>query len=128
VNHVLAGDYNGSLLEPVASGAPPASPAGAPIVGDAALLLRDFLAQLSGRRSESIDVDTDLIESGIVDSIGMLELFAFLESLTGGPIDDYRISLDGLRSVRRILEGVVADVAVKRVSGPAQRGMAAASA
>lgn len=109
VNHVLAGDYNSSLLSPQApsidsggadeSKPTPASDFDSEEPEDS---LRRIVARIGRRAPSSIDDDMDLVKSGVLDSIGMLELFLQLEEVGGRPIDASRVTVDNLRSLRRI--------------------------
>jgi acyl carrier protein len=55
----------------------------------------------------SIDDDTPLWGQGIIDSIGLMELVAFLEERFGIQIDDEELTAENFRTVRTI-EGMVA--------------------
>jgi acyl carrier protein len=50
----------------------------------------------------SWDDDTSLLETGIVDSTGVLEIIAFLENDCGVTVDDSEIAPENLDSVSRI--------------------------
>lgn len=101
VNHVLAGDYNASLLELDGTAAPPPAHADA---GHAASFdaIRQFLATISGVQSDAYHPDLDLIENGIIDSIATLELFTFIEGHTQRPLEGERMNLDAIRTIRTI--------------------------
>ncbi|MQA40375.1 2-isopropylmalate synthase [Rugamonas aquatica] len=101
INHVLAGDYNASLLE-----MPDRAPQDAVAVADTSsiTLLRQFLADLSGVRGDSLGMDADLIEGGVIDSIGMLELFVFIETHTRRPLPDSGLNTEYLRTIRSIAD------------------------
>ena len=53
-------------------------------------------------RSVSIDADTYLFDRGIVDSLGILRLIAFLELQIGRSIDDREVIMEHFRTVRAI--------------------------
>jgi acyl carrier protein len=50
----------------------------------------------------SIDDDTPLWGQGIIDSIGLMELVAFLEERFGIQIDDEELTAENFRTVRTI--------------------------
>ena len=54
-----------------------------------------------------IDAETNLLEAGMLDSIGFLELLEFVEAKTGSPIDLTAGDLDltSVRSLCRYLAG-----------------------
>jgi acyl carrier protein len=56
---------------------------------------------LKGRDLE-IDPDTYLFDEGIVDSLGILRLIAFLELQTGRPIADSEVVMEHFRTIRTI--------------------------
>jgi acyl carrier protein len=47
-----------------------------------------------------VDVDSRLIDTGIVDSMGLLQLIGFLEERTGLRIPDDDVSRENFQSVR----------------------------
>ena len=61
--------------------------------------VRDDL--LKGRRAD-VDPDTYLFEEGMVDSLGILRLIAFLELEIGRPIADHEVVMEHFRTVRTI--------------------------
>jgi acyl carrier protein len=74
--------------------------------------MRDVIAGFISTRfraaigTKSVDGDTPLFSSGIVDSFGVLELIAFLEEQFGVDIDPARYELSQFDTVRKI-EGLV---------------------
>ncbi len=52
----------------------------------------------------AIVADTPLFDSGLIDSIKVLELIAWTEESTGAVIPDVRIRMDNFRTVARIAE------------------------
>lgn len=46
--------------------------------------------------------DASLLDAGIIDSTGTLELIAFLEGELGVPVEDHEITAENLDSVDRI--------------------------
>ena len=61
------------------------------------------------RPGVTVDGDTPLFESGLIDSIQVLELIAWTEDAIGSEIPDARIRMDNFRTVRRIAEVFVAE-------------------
>ena len=59
-----------------------------------------FRSSLAGREPGP---DDPLLESGVVDSFGLLELIAFLEDTYGVRIDPSRLELGQLGTVNRIV-------------------------
>ena len=55
--------------------------------------------------------DESLLDSGIVDSTGVMEIVAFLEETYGIPIDDDELVADNLDSVERLTKFVDAKLA-----------------
>ena len=53
-------------------------------------------------RDVAIDPDTYLFAEGIVDSLGILRLIAFLEIATGQAIDDRDVVMENFRTIRTI--------------------------
>ena len=63
------------------------------------LFVRDDL--LKGR-APGLDPDTYLFEEGMVDSLGILRLIAFLEIEIGRPIADHEVVMEHFRTIRVI--------------------------
>ncbi len=64
----------------------------------------------AGRGIESIAHDQDLLAEGIIDSLGITELIAFLEQRYAIKVDDDDIDAENFRSI----DGIAAFVARKR--------------
>lgn len=81
--------------------------------------LREFIATnfLYGQPAV-IGVDVSLLESGIVDSTGMLEMIAFLEETYGFSIEDHELVPENLDSIQNL----VAFVQRKRQANIANAG------
>jgi acyl carrier protein len=69
--------------------------------------LIDFVTRLVRARSNAadaaaieIDASTPLFETGLIDSLGVLELLAFLEERTGRPIPIHQIDVAFLQTVQ----------------------------
>lgn len=74
---------------------------------DSAQFVAAMLVWLNERLAKSnviIGADTPLFESGLIDSIRVLELIAWTEEAVGAVIPDVRIRMDNFRTVARIAE------------------------
>jgi acyl carrier protein len=80
--------------------------------------LRRFLAEnfLLGEEFRGLPGSASLIEAGIIDSTGVLELVGFLEEMYGIRITDTELVPENLDSI----DNIVRFVAAKRNSGPAE--------
>ena len=58
-----------------------------------------FLTERLGEGA-TFDADTDLVGSGVLDSLAMLEFFFFVEEQRGEPIDTKGFSLQSISSIR----------------------------
>jgi acyl carrier protein len=78
--------------------------------------LRSFLAEnfLLGEEFRGLPGSASLIEAGIIDSTGVLELVGFLEEAYGIEISDSELVPENLDSIDNILRFMTA----KRNSGP----------
>jgi len=65
-------------------------------------LLRFVREDLLKGRDVAIDPDTYLFADGVVDSLGILTLIAFVEQQCGRPIPDNEIVMEHFRSIRAI--------------------------
>ncbi|GLZ43080.1 acyl carrier protein [Actinokineospora sp. NBRC 105648] len=63
-------------------------------------------------RPEELDPDFDLLENGVVDSLGLLRLIAWLGERYDLPVDDLDLAPQDFRSVHAI-DGFVASALVK---------------
>lgn len=102
INHVAHGEYNNSLLD--AEPAIPASEA-AEITGSLgahAHEIRNFLAEGSRLSLCSINDHMDLFETGVLDSLALLNLYSLLETLREAPLDFDTVNIESVRTVRRI--------------------------
>lgn len=68
-----------------------------------------WLNERLARSGVSIGADTPLFESGLIDSIRVLELIAWTEQAIGTTIPDVRIRMDNFRTVARIAEVFVVE-------------------
>jgi acyl carrier protein len=68
----------------------------------ASSLLAFVRADLLRGRDVEIDADTYLFDEGLVDSLGILRLIAFLEIEIGRPIADSEVVMASFRTVRTI--------------------------
>ncbi len=65
-------------------------------------LLRFVREDLLEGRDVPIDPDTYLFEDGVVDSLGILTLIAFVERHSGRTIPDSEVVMEHFRSIRTI--------------------------
>jgi acyl carrier protein len=66
--------------------------------------VREFIVDsfLFGRRDTVITEDDSLLEKGMIDSTGVLEIVAFLEEQFGFSVEDEDIVPENLDSIRKI--------------------------
>jgi hypothetical protein len=64
-----------------------------------------------GVRSASIDASTPLFESGVIDSLGILDLLAFVERATGRPVPVRKVDMRFFGTVDRIAHAFWSEVA-----------------
>ncbi|MER7044967.1 acyl carrier protein [Streptomyces jumonjinensis] len=67
-----------------------------------------------------IDVDEDLIEARLIDSMDFLEFIDLLEDISGSMIDLQEVTIDDFRTLGRVQQRFLS------VSGPAAAASAAA--
>ena len=67
--------------------------------------IRDFILEnfMAGESEEALDNDSSFLEKGIIDSMGVLELVAFVEETYGIEIDDDELTPDNFDSVSRLV-------------------------
>lgn len=65
----------------------------------------DFIKEnfIMGRSETTIDVEESLIESGIMDSTGVLELVEFLEATFDIQIEDEELIPENLETIQNII-------------------------
>lgn len=61
---------------------------------------RQFLRQRLGGRADHVDGDTELVDSGLLDSLMVLEFFFFLEDLRGDAIPPDASSVKAIGTLR----------------------------
>ena len=78
--------------------------------------LRSFLAEnfLLGEELRTLPASASLIEAGIIDSTGVLELVSFLESTFGIEVADEEMLPENLDSVRAVSAYVTRKLEQKR--------------
>ena len=79
---------------------------------DARSVIREFLADGFMLGDDTIADSASLLESGVVDSTGIMQLVAFLETEFGVRVEDDELTADNLDSVDRIVGFVEAKRAV----------------
>ena len=67
--------------------------------------IRDFIFEnfMAGESEETLDNDSSFLEKGIIDSMGVLELVAFVEETYGIEIDDDELTPDNFDSVSKLV-------------------------
>lgn len=67
--------------------------------------VRGFVADnfLFGRKNVSLDGDDSLLEQGLIDSTGVLELVSFIESKFEIKVEDDDLVPDNLDSINRLI-------------------------
>jgi acyl carrier protein len=75
-----------------------------PVSAFEAALLRFINTELLGGSNRTIDANSVLFEDGIIDSLKILHLLAFIESAIGRAIPDEEIVMKHFRTVRVIAE------------------------
>jgi acyl carrier protein len=65
--------------------------------------LRTALVTQFGVNRNSLDDNTELFTSGIIDSLGVMDLVSFVEGEIGCAIPPAEITLDNFNSVNRIV-------------------------
>lgn len=70
-------------------------------------LLTDFIAQeiLHGR-SVALNEDVDLLAAGIIDSLGILRLVAFMEERFGVVVPDEDVVFENFQNIRSMVQYV----------------------
>lgn len=69
---------------------------------------REFLRERIGDQAAHVDADTELVESGLLDSLLVLEFFFFLESTRGAAIEPGAATVEVLSTLRSAYQIVVA--------------------
>ena len=67
--------------------------------------IREFIANnfLKGDESKTFDDDASFLEEGIIDSVGVLELVAFLEETFSFRVEDEEITPANLDSISKLV-------------------------
>ena len=67
--------------------------------------IREFIANnfLKGDESKTFDDDASFLEEGIIDSVGVLELVAFLEETFSFRVEDEEITPANLDSINKLV-------------------------
>ncbi len=59
---------------------------------------------ITGRSDTTVELDASLIDSGVIDSTGVLELVMFLEETYDIQVDDEEITPENLDTINNIVE------------------------
>ena len=62
---------------------------------------QSYLAELADVPESDLSPDADLVAENLIDSLTLVEFFAFIEEKRGEPIDPERVSLDSLSTIRK---------------------------
>lgn len=54
--------------------------------------------------TQEIGLDTDLLLTGLVDSLGVVEIVAWIEDATGGTVDPSDVVLEHFQTVQRMVD------------------------
>lgn len=73
-------------------------------------VLREFLPDVP---AEELGADEDLLAGGVVDSLGLLKLIAWIEDRFGVAVDEVELSPDSFRSITAIDAFVHASVPMR---------------
>lgn len=73
---------------------------------------RGFLRAQVGDKASSVAADTELVTSGILDSLLVLEFFFFLEEVHGSAIDADQVSMASLSTLRSAYQLVAGTKAI----------------
>ncbi len=68
---------------------------------------REFLLERLGEAAEHVDADTELVQSGLLDSLLVLEFFFFLENTRGAAIAPEAATVEVLSTLRSAYQLVV---------------------
>ncbi len=70
--------------------------------------IRDFILEnfMAGESEEALDNDSSFLEKGIIDSMGVLELVAFVEDTYDIEIEDEELVPSNFDSVSKLVEYV----------------------
>ncbi len=72
---------------------------------DTSTLLLDYIKkELLRGRNANLTVDTDLLGAGIVDSLGILQIVAFVDERLGRQIPDEDVTYENFHSVRALAD------------------------
>lgn len=81
-------------------------------------IVREFISANFDTEGRQIDTDTPLLDDGLIDSGGLLEVVLFLEERFGVVVEDADVLPENFASVRRIA------AFVERLGGARARGLA----
>ncbi len=79
-------------------------------------VIREFVMEqfLKDSSEQTLGDDASFLEEGIIDSVGVLELVAFLEEKFGLTVEDEELSPENLDSLARLVDYVDSKLAVRK--------------
>ncbi|HKH48367.1 MAG TPA: D-alanine--poly(phosphoribitol) ligase subunit 2 [Thermoanaerobaculia bacterium] len=78
--------------------------------GDLIRQIREFIvfSFVRGEQPEALDPDLNLIEAGILDSLAIIEVADYLESLSGAPVQGHEINPETMGTISAMARFVAA--------------------
>jgi len=64
--------------------------------------LIEFISMELGQKNVTLDLDVDLLNSSIIDSLSLIQLVAFIESKFGLRVEAEELTSDNFKTVSRI--------------------------
>ena len=81
-----------------------------------------ILKNLYFAEDNTLDEDASFLETGVVDSTGVMELVAFVEAEFGVPVEQQEITVDNFDSIRKVARFVS-----RKLSRPERNGSPAST-
>jgi acyl carrier protein len=69
--------------------------------------LLDFVVAQFGIPAAEIDVDASMVDQGVIDSIGLIEISGFIEDTFGMHIDEAEMTRDNFGSLNKMAAFIV---------------------
>ncbi len=84
--------------------------------------LLDFIADCFMVEKEEIDIDKSLVDAGIIDSFGLIEICVFIEKEFSFSIKETQLTRENFGSVTRIVEFIRKEIADRPQRWESQQG------